>query len=406
MSSKADVLKRYLGGGGGGGGGADDGSKKKKRKKTDHPAAKVSSYSGLKVVDDEEWGRGPGGGGGLDDDDAPLVVDASDLVHSDATALRGAWTDVDAAAAAAAAAADGGDSDPEPPRRRRHDSDGSDSDSAPPRRPPAAAAAAAAAAVAGRKRHDSDSDPEPPRRNQRRDDDDDNDGDSAPPRRPPPAKTSTGHSAGLQSGEQFREHETRLRLEREAAMAHVDPALAGQGAETVYRDRKGRKLDMLSEFMRQQAVADGKAARIEKAQAEWGRGAVQKESAEQARRELEILADEPFARAADDPRVEALRKQEMREGDPMAEYFASKRGGGGGGEGAGEAGGGAAAAAAAKRKPVYKGPAPPPNRFRILPGYRWDGNDRGNGWESKILKAANSRASLRSDGAAWSMADM
>ena len=76
----------------------------------------------------------------------------------------------------------------------------------------------------------------------------------------------------------------------------------------MYRDKRGRKLDMLNEFMRQQAARDGKEVKMEKAQFEWGKGAVQKEAVEDAQKELERIAAEPFARTIDDPRLEDMRK--------------------------------------------------------------------------------------------------
>jgi pre-mRNA-splicing factor CWC26 len=136
------------------------------------------------------------------------------------------------------------------------------------------------------------------------------------------SKTASGHNAGLQTGEGFGKTEKELKSQRDEEMKGGDPYLQGAGQDTVYRDKKGKKLDMLNEFMRQQAVREGKEFKLEKAQHEWGKGLVQKQELEAMRAELAAVADEPFARTVENPRMEAMRKEKMRDGDPMAEYFA------------------------------------------------------------------------------------
>ena len=164
-----------------------------------------------------------------------------------------------------------------------------------------------------------------------------------------------------------------MRTERDRESAEL--ASKSQQEETVYRDKRGRKLDALTEFMRQNAADEGKKARIEEAQYEWGRGSVQKAEAEAAKKELEEITNAPFARLVSDPTLEKERREIIRDGDPMAEYMMKKQ------QERQREPGGDSRKSSGPQRPEYKGPWIPPNRFHVKPGYRWDGIDRGNGFE-------------------------
>ena len=131
---------------------------------------------------------------------------------------------------------------------------------------------------------------------------------------------------------------------------------------------------------------------------------MQAKMAEERQKEIEDMANQPFARMADDPALEHMRKDTLRDGDPMAEYFRSKR------EQEEEERRSKEALLVdtplVPKKPVYKGPAPPSNRFNIMPGYRWDAIDRSNGFEVMLLKTMNTKASLKEDAYRWSVSDM
>jgi pre-mRNA-splicing factor CWC26 len=211
-------------------------------------------------------------------------------------------------------------------------------------------------------------------------------------------KTSTGHYAGVQSSESFAFNEKILRGERENEINELNTKFSGQNAETVYRDKHGKKLDMLSEFMRQQSNEENKKQKLEQAQYEWGLANVQKKEAVEALKELEQISSEPFARTIEDPRLEAMKKNELRDGDPMAEYFRTKK---------------SKTDSTSKNnktnipnKPQYNGPGMIPNRFGIKPGYRWDAIDRGNGFEKKLLVMMSDKKSFKEDEYKWSVADL
>lgn len=58
------------------------------------------------------------------------------------------------------------------------------------------------------------------------------------------------------------------------------------------------------------------------------------------------------------------------------------------------------------KKAVYRGPPAPPNRYNIMPGSRWDGLDRSNGFEKKFYESINSKKAREEEAYKWSIEDM
>lgn len=56
--------------------------------------------------------------------------------------------------------------------------------------------------------------------------------------------------------------------------------------------------------------------------------------------------------------------------------------------------------------PQYSGPEPLPNRYGIRPGYRWDGVDRSNGFEKRIVEMKNNTKATEEIAYKWSVEDL
>lgn len=110
----------------------------------------------------------------------------------------------------------------------------------------------------------------------------------------------------------------------------------------------------------------------------------------------------PLNRYADDEDLESFLKSQQRADDPMFEYLNKKK----------------------KKKmpdlkndnqdkavqknsrPIYTGPMCEPNRFGILPGHRWDGVDRSNGFERLRFKCIAERKALDYESYKWDIEEM
>ncbi|KAH9042666.1 Pre-mRNA-splicing factor of RES complex-domain-containing protein [Lactarius pseudohatsudake] len=107
---------------------------------------------------------------------------------------------------------------------------------------------------------------------------------------------------------------------------------------------------------------------------EWGKGLVQRDDAEKRKEEEERIRQRGFARYVDDKELNRAQKEQERWNDPAAAFMTGRR--------------------------------HPPNRFGIKPGYRWDGVDRGNGFEQKYFQKQNERRRTGAQSHEWSVEDM
>ncbi|NXL87181.1 BUD13 protein, partial [Alectura lathami] len=192
--------------------------------------------------------------------------------------------------------------------------------------------------------------------------------------------------AGLMTADELRREQEELRRQ-ESGNKHLEEE--SRHAETVFRDKWGRKRDLAQERLEQQQKAKAQSERDEQ-YAKWGKGLAQERQQQQNVEDAIKEMQKPLARYIDDQDLDRMLREQEREGDPMA-YFIKKR---------------KAKESKEKEKPRYKGPAPPLNRFNIWPGHRWDGVDRSNGFEQQRFARIVNKKAVQELAYKWSVEDM
>jgi pre-mRNA-splicing factor CWC26 len=195
----------------------------------------------------------------------------------------------------------------------------------------------------------------------------------------------TAQKTGLISGQDIQKHHEDQVRQRRENRDKLDAVAAGKGAETIYRDKKGRPLTMLNKLLNPES-------QTQEEQYEWGGGKKDKEAEEEKKRIEEEEKGKPYRGATlDDEKLNQEYRDAVRFGDPMAHLLAKridkKR------------------KKASSSKKVYQGFCPP-NRFGIKPGYQWDGVDRSNQYEANLYKLINERGAQEEIALRFAQEDM
>ncbi|PVI04894.1 hypothetical protein DM02DRAFT_611239 [Periconia macrospinosa] len=192
----------------------------------------------------------------------------------------------------------------------------------------------------------------------------------------------SGARAGLQTGAQVAAAMKRkLEIEKKEA---AEAAKDGGAGETIYRDASGRVINVAmkrAEARKKLEEEEKKKREQEKA----ARGDVQNAEALKRKQELQDAKGVTIARYADDAELNDELKERDRWNDPAAGFVRKKKAG-----------------RSITGKPLYQGHFQP-NRYGIRPGHRWDGVDRGNGFESQWFQSRSQKANKANMEYAWQM---
>ena len=203
---------------------------------------------------------------------------------------------------------------------------------------------------------------------------------------------ASGATAGLQTSEQLRHENTAAREKQETYYRDMAPGVSGKGAETVYRDKEGKRIDPKLERLKMRQEEREKMENDAQFM-EWGRGVAQVRQAQEKLVDEAYEMTKPLARYRDDEDLERMLKERERAGDPMLAFLKKKNVPK------------TATGKPKKERPSYKGPCPV-NRFGIWPGYRWDRVDRSNGYEKTWFARESNKKAIADESYKWSVEDM
>ncbi|ETI23357.1 hypothetical protein G647_05158 [Cladophialophora carrionii CBS 160.54] len=254
-----------------------------------------------------------------------------------------------------------------------------------------------------------------------------------------PARMQSGAKAGLQTAADtaalIRREEMQAEAEAAAELERLerskrksnsnanakrskytkDTAASSEGPEeeeeTIYRDATGRRIDVSLKRAEARAAEQEK-MRAEKKAKEDAMGEVQRRERDEKRKQLDEAKFLTLGRGIDDEVMNDELRGKIRWDDPMAEYMAQKRADEAAKEdaddgphrtGSARRGAKSRGASAVGRKKVYTGPPAAPNRYGILPGWRWDGVDRSNGFEKEWFQARSKKGRMEELSYQWQM---